>query len=99
MRAIQPFRKTIWDYLFYFCMCVLLLWVLLKSFGIIKTPIWLEYGIPVGTFVIGFLVFYHSLMEKIMTLMENDAGLMANDARIEERLKHLDKEIESLKVT
>ncbi len=87
---IQPMKRSIWDYLFYASMAVILIWLVLKMTGIIQTPLWLEYGVPIGSFVIGFIMLFQSLNDRITTLS-------VNDARIETRIEHIDKDVESLK--
>jgi len=87
---IPEIKRSVWDYLFYLCMSIVLLWVVLKSIGIIKTPFWLEYGLPVASFVIGFLTFSQSLNNRI-------SKLEASDARIEAILKHHDRDLEKIK--
>ena len=76
-------KRPIWDYLFYLSMFIILLWVILKSVCIIKTPFWLEYGIPIATFVLGFITFFQSIESRI--------------SKIEIMLVHHDRDIERLK--
>lgn len=95
--TFQPLRKTIWDYLFYASMAILTLWLILKSAGIIKTPFWLEYGVPIGTLILGFLTFYQSLNDKILTLSVSDARLEERLARLDDKFVHIDRDVESLK--
>ncbi len=37
-------RISIWDIIAWIVLAGILLWVILKTFGIINTPIWLEYA-------------------------------------------------------
>lgn len=83
-------QKTIWDYLFYFSMSVLTVWLILKVAGIINTPVWLEYGVPIGSFIVGFVTFFQSLSDKF-------TRLQMNDVRMDEKLTHLDRDIERIK--
>ncbi len=92
MQIIQPMKHSIWDYLFYASMAVILIWLALKMTGVIQTPIWLEYGVPVGSFVVGFIMLFQSINDKI-------TALSTNDARMEEHLKHLDKDVESIRAS
>ncbi len=78
-------------------MTIIMVWLILKMTGVIKTPIWLEYGVPIGSFVIGFLVFYQSLFDKLLALYGEIGKLHANDARIDEKLVHIDRDIETIK--
>ena len=97
MQQTAHFRRSIWDYLFYLCWSVLMLWFILKVFGVINTPIWLEYWVPLGSFVLGFLMFYQSFMDKILSLIASISKLAVNDARMESRLDHIEKDVEILK--
>ena len=90
MPIIQPMKRSIWDYLFYASMAVVLIWLVLKMTGVIQTPVWLEYGVPIGSFVIGFMMFFQSLTDKM-------TSLSIHDARIETSLEHVDKDVEILK--
>lgn len=97
-------KKTVWDYLFYLSMTVCWLWLLLKSFGVIKTPFWLEYGVPFGGLLLGFIMFYQTLidkneriLEKIFKLSENDMRVESKIEKINAKIEHLDKDVEFLK--
>ena len=37
-------RSNLWDILAWIALAIILIWVLLKSLGIINTPLWLEYA-------------------------------------------------------
>lgn len=70
-------------------MLILTIWTLLKSTGYINTPVWLEYGIPVGSFVMGLLGLYHRINKEL-----NDMKIEM--AKINIRLDHHDKDLESI---
>lgn len=100
----EKLKKSVWDYLFYASIGVLTIWLILKVTGIINTPVWLEYGVPLGAFIVSFLTFHQGFMDKIFLLTtsiarleSNDAKLEVNFARLEEHLIHLDKDIEIIK--
>lgn len=84
------FKKSVCDYLFYTSLIIMSIWLFLKVVGIINTPVWLEYRIPIGMFIFGFFTFYQSLIDKIFILS-------LNDAKLEEHILHIDKDIEFLK--
>jgi len=97
-------KRSIWDYLFYTSLLVITIWLILKVIGIIQTPVWLEYGVPIGSAVITFLTFYQGLIDKLFDMngklyhMQNKIDILgANDVRMEEHLKHIDKDVEILK--
>ena len=90
-------KRSVWDYLFYASLLILLIWLILKVTGVIRTPVWLEYGVPIATVIMTFFTFYQGLLDKIFSMQLQINVLAVNDARIEERLKHLDKDFEELK--
>jgi len=86
-------RRSVWDYLFYACMLILTIWLILKVIGVIQTPVWLEYGLPIGTGILGFLMFYQSLVDKILVIYLELGKLHTSDARLDEKLSSLDREL------
>ena len=95
---IEPqMKRPIWDYLFYLSMLILTIWLILKVIGVIKTPVWLEYGIPIGSFIIGMVTFFQSINDKFNMLIFSVGDLRANDARVESKLIHMDRDLERLK--
>ena len=97
MPMIQPMKRSVWDYLFYASMAVILIWLVLKMTGVIQTPIWLEYGVPIGSFVVGFIMFFQSINDRFVSMLMQIGTLSSNDARMEEHLKHIDQDVEILK--
>ncbi|MBI4141207.1 hypothetical protein HY485_05210 [Candidatus Woesearchaeota archaeon] len=97
MQQTAHFRRSIWDYLFYLCWSVLAIWFILKVFGIINTPIWLEYWVPLGSFLLGFLMLYQSIMDKIIVLSNSDARMEIRLGHLETGLDHIKKDVEFLK--
>lgn len=68
----------------------MLIWLILKIIGIIQTPILLEYGLPVGSFLLTALAIYNNLLKSINHLAVRLAVLEA-------KFDHLDKDVEILK--
>lgn len=92
-KNIQPgviLKKSIWDYLFYASLLIIFIWLILKVTGVINTPAWLEYGVPIGGAIITFLTFYQGLMDRIIILS-------INGARSDERLMHMERDVGILK--
>lgn len=58
-------KISIWQILFYFSMSIVLLWLILKLTGIIQTPVWLEFGVPIAGLFAGIFTMYHNLMRAI----------------------------------
>lgn len=82
--------RSIWDYLFYASMAVLMLWLILKVTGIINTPVWLEYGVPIGSAILGLVTLFQSFNDKFISIFSQLAQMNA-------RLDHHDKDLELLK--
>ena len=92
--AFYTFMKrklNIYDYLFYLSLLVIFIWLILKSTGIIQTPFWLEYGVPIGSFGIAVLTLYQNLLDKIGKLGINLSVLNTN-------FNHLDKEFKDFRI-
>jgi len=96
--VIEPhMKRPIWDYLFYASMSVLTIWLILKVVGIIKTPVWLEYGVPIGSAIVSFATLFQSINNKFDKINDSISDLRSSDARLESKLIHLDRDIERLK--
>ncbi|MEK6937059.1 MAG: hypothetical protein AABW58_03230, partial [Nanoarchaeota archaeon] len=54
-----------WDYVFYISLLVIFIWVTLKILGIIQTPLWLEFGIPIYGLLFTTLAFYKNILDSI----------------------------------
>jgi hypothetical protein len=83
-------KLNIYDYLFYLSLLVITIWLILKSVGIIQTPFWLEYGVPVGGFVVATLTLYQNLLDKI-------SRLSIGFATLNTKFSHLDNEVKEFK--
>ncbi len=82
--------------IFYVGMGIVLLWILLKSAGIIKTPFWLEYGIPLAGFVIGVLGWNHALFTYYHKLLENDYKMAVSLATLTTQFGYLTQQVERM---
>lgn len=76
--------------LFYASLAVLTLWTILKSAGIINTPPWLAFGVPLAGLIISLLSFYQNIMDKINQIA---VGL----ATLTTRVNHLDTDLNGIK--
>ena len=72
-----------WQILFYFSLSVLTLWLILKVAGVIQTPVWLEYGVPIASLILVALAQYQHIIETLAQLVV--------------KVDHLDKDVEMLK--
>ncbi len=83
-------KISIWQILFYFSMGVVLLWLILKLSGVIQTPVWLEFGVPIAGLFVGIFTMYHNLMRAITKVGITVATLIV-------KVDHLEKDVSSLK--
>src|SRR3989344_5052134 len=94
-------KISIWQVVFYLSLLVITIWVILKSVGIIQTPFWLEYGVPIAGFVITFLAFYQNLIEKINQFAINLVSLNYKvdnlDKDLSSKIGNIDKDVSFLK--
>jgi|SRR3989344_5350837 len=87
---MEKTKISMWGIIFHICMGLVLLWVVLKSLGVINTPFWLEYGFPVATFIFGVLAFYRDLLQSL-----NKLEIDGSTTKI--RLEHLEQDVGQLK--
>ena len=99
-------KRPIWDYLFYFFLSILTLWLILKVVGIIQTPLWLEYGVSIGSAIGTIAALFQSInkkFEKVDYRFDRVFGEMSilhsNVARIDGKLVHIDRDLERIKDT
>ncbi len=81
---------SVWQLMFYVSWTVLSIWLILKVAGVIKTLIWLEYGVPVASLIIGIFGLYHNLMDNIKKLSVGFATLNM-------KFEHLDNDVEGIR--
>ncbi len=94
---VMGYKLNFWDYVFYTSMSIVLLWIVLKSVGIIHTPFWLQYGLPASSFVIGVFALYYNLVKSI-TDMAIKTGNVEKDVEIlKDTNKKIEKDIHLLK--
>ncbi len=79
-------RDLFWRIMFYVSWGTVALWVLLKSIGVIKTPFWLEFGVPAAGVVISVFSLFTNLNDKITKLSVDFATLAT-------KFEHFDKEV------
>ncbi|MBI2109942.1 hypothetical protein HYT58_02090 [Candidatus Woesearchaeota archaeon] len=83
-------KERFWQLSFYFSLLVIMIWLILKVTGVIQTPAWIEYGIPITGATLGLLSLYQNVTNTIKDL---SIGL----ATISTKFDHLDKDVEILK--
>ncbi len=59
-----------WETIFYIALGVFILWALLKSFGIIQSPAWLEVGVPAVSGGVAIGSFYQKFRQLEKTVEE-----------------------------
>lgn len=88
---ILPQQKiSLWQILFYLSMGVVVLWLILKLTGVIQTPVWLEFGVPISGLVFGIFTLYRNLLNGIKDI---SVGL----ATVAVKVDHIEKDVSSLK--
>ncbi len=103
--AFQLERKiTFWQVVFYVSMATVALWLILKLAGIIKTPIWLEYGVPIGGFFFSVLGMYKEILGDIhkvaisVTKLSGRVDTMARGLiKVENKVEHLESNMFHIK--
>ncbi len=101
-------RDLFWRIVFYVSWGTVALWVLLKSVGVIKTPFWLEFGVPAAGVIIGIFSLFTNLTDKMTKLAVDFATLSTKfehfDKDVNQRfstvtrqIEHLDDDLEFLK--
>lgn len=75
-------KISFWQALFYLSWSILALWLILKVTGMIRTPVWLEYGVPIGSFMVGILALYKNILKDI-------SGIAIGLATVTVRVDHI----------
>ena len=86
-------RKTFWDIMFHVGLSMVLLWYFLKSFGIINTPFYLNYGLPTLGAVLTVLSIYHNFLQPIYETKGDVRELKADIKYVTKRVDHLEKDM------
>lgn len=89
---------TVWFIIFHICMGIIIIWVILKSIGVIQTPFWLEYGLPMSTFVLGFLALYYDLIKSINKVAIGLAVLTTKFGHLEKDVGRIDQKTDRLEI-
>lgn len=97
MNELLENKVRFWEIVFYFALSIITVWLILKSIGIIQTPFWLQYGLPVGGFVLGILAFHHNIYSALRELAVGQAVLTTKVTHLEKKVDHLDEDVEYLK--
>lgn len=87
-------KDQFWPAVFYFSMLVLFIWLVLKVTGTVQSPLWFDYGIPVGSFMLGILAFFRGFMQQFakvevrISVLETrvDMGF----SRVDSQFRHID---------
>jgi len=90
-------KHKIREWIIYISMGIVVIWLILKSVGIIQTPFWLEYGIPISSFILGFLAFYRDFVEKLHEVIKSLAVLTNRVDHIEKDVSHLKTDMTEVK--
>ena len=95
---IMKIKFSFWEIVFYLSLLILFIWVILKSAGTIRTPLWLEFGVPALSTIFIILAFFKELMDSIKQIavglatlnvkfehMEKDLGILKSDVKFLKR--------------
>ena len=91
-------KSSFWEIMFYLSLAIFMIWVILKSIGVIKTPFWLEYGIPATTLATVFLSFYKRIIDNIAKLAVTVATLAVKFDHLEKKVDHIDNDLEIVRI-
>ncbi len=92
----MPRKISFWQWVFYISWSVLGIWILLKIAGIIKTPYWLEFGLPAASAFIAILGLYQNLLEQITKLSVGFATLTARFDHLHDNVKSINTKTDVL---
>jgi len=82
--------------LFYLSWTVLAIWLILKLTGVIKTPFWLEYGVPIGSLIIGIFGLYRDVLENVQKLSIGLTALSTDFKHFNIKVDLLDSKVNQL---
>lgn len=83
-------KVDLWRWVFYGSLLVLSVWLILKVAGVIQTPVWAEYGIPVASLIIGLFACFQGVVESFMKIQVALAVLST-------RVSHVETDIDDVK--
>lgn len=89
-------KISFWQWVFYISWSILGIWILLKIAGIIKTPFWLEFGLPAASAFIAILGLYQNVLEQITKVSVGLATLTARFDHVHENVKILNTKTDIL---
>ncbi len=92
---VDKFR--FWNIVFYASWIVVAVWLVLKSFGVINTPFWLEYGVPISGLMFGALSLYGNISASLRDLAVGLASLGVKFEHLEIKVDRIESDVEILK--
>ncbi len=99
----MEFRNKVYEGIFWTSLALLFVWYLLKSFGVIKTPLWIElFPVVIAIFSAG--TFFERIIGDIRTLkldvgvLKTDVGVLKTDVgSLKARTDHLENDVHYVK--
>ena len=91
-------KMSFWSIVFYLSLLVLTIWLILKVTGYINTPLWLEYGVPISSFIFTVLSLYRDLIKNINKLGINLATLSINSEHINLKVNDINLKLNNMDV-
>ncbi|MBI4144809.1 hypothetical protein HY493_01225 [Candidatus Woesearchaeota archaeon] len=95
-REQQEFRSRIYGAIYWTSLAAILLWYVLKSAGIIQTPLWIEL-LPIAFAVFGAGAVLQEMRSDIRTLKEKTRSLEQNTHHVEFAMHHLENDMHQVK--
>ena len=69
----------------------------MKVAGIINTPVWLEYGVPIASLITGIFALYHDVMDSINKIAVEVAKTYSKIDNLGEKINSLDCDVNLIK--
>ena len=96
MREKSEFRNRIYAIIYWTSLAMILLWYILKSTGVIGTPLWLEL-LPVAFAIFGAGAFMQRINSGIETLKTDVSSLKKDFSILNVRTDHLEQDMHYVK--
>lgn len=96
MEEILSRKARFWQIVFYLSLSVLTIWLILKVTGYIQTPLWLEYGIPIASLIIGVLALHHNIYTALKDLAVGQVAMMGKINNLGEKVDHVEGKVDHL---
>lgn len=90
-------KHTIWEISFYISLLIILIWLILKLIGIINTPAFLEYGVPILSAMYALFALYRDLLDRINRISNGLTKVFIAVEHLETKVGYVENELNLLK--